>query len=222
MTRHFTSEYVERATLRDGTPVLLRLLTPEDKPMLRREFERWSSASRYARFLSPKAHLTDAELDYLCNIDQESHFALGAIAEAGDGHGEPDALGLARFIRLPGSATIAEPAIAVADRAQGRGLGRLLFLRLCAAAAERGVEEFTCEVLCDNHAMQKLIDDVAPDRTISVEAGVTTIHFALAAFAPDAPHAEPPELPMYRFFRAAAENVVEWTERVRRLWRGSS
>ncbi len=219
MTRHFTLEYVERVTLRDGTPVLLRLLTPEDKPLLRREFERWSPESRYARFLSPKVHLSDSELAYLCEVDQEHHFALGAIAEAGDGRGEPDALGLARFIRLPGTA-IAEPAIAVADRAQHRGLGRLLFLRLCAAAAERGIEQFTCEVLCDNHAMQNLIEEIAPNRTISVEQGVTSIQFDLAAFAPDAPHAEPPQLPMYKLFRAAAQNIVEWTERVRRLWRG--
>jgi GNAT superfamily N-acetyltransferase len=216
--RHFTQEYVERVTLRDGTPVLLRLLTPDDKQLLRRELERWSPESRYARFLSPKDHLSDAELAYLCEIDQEHHFALGAIAEAGDGHGEPDALGLARFIRLPGTA-IAEPAIAVADRAQGRGLGRLLFLRLCAAAAERGIEQFSCEVLCDNHAMQNLIDEIAPNRTISVEQGVSSIQFDLAAFAPDAPHTTPPELPMYKLFRAAAENLVEWTERVRGLWR---
>lgn len=219
MARHFTPEYVERATLRDGTRVLLRLLTPEDKPLLRREFERWSPESRYARFLSPKEHLTDSELAYLCEIDQEHHFALGALTEVGDGHGEPDALGIARFIRL-GDSSVAEPAIAVADRAQGRGLGRLLFLRLCAAAAERGIEQFTCEVLCENHAMQKLIGELAPNRTISVAQGVTTIHFDLAAFAPDVPHeATKPEQPMYALFRAAAQNVVEWTERVRRLWR---
>jgi len=222
VTRFFTPEYVERVTLRDGTAVLLRLLAPEDKALLLRGFERLSPESRYARFLVPKQRLTHDELAYLCEVDQETHFALGAIAEAGDGHGEPVGLGIARFIvmrTLPGEPVTAEAAIAVADEIQGRGLGRLLFLRLCAAAAERGVEQFACEVLCENHTMQRLIDHIAPDRTISVESGVTSIRFDVTSFAPDAPGSTAPAGPMYRFFRAAAENAIEWTEAVRRLWR---
>jgi hypothetical protein len=39
--RFFTLDYVERATLRDGTTAILRLVCPEDKELLRREFERW-------------------------------------------------------------------------------------------------------------------------------------------------------------------------------------
>src|SRR6185503_7516402 len=92
---------VERATLRDGTPVLLRLICPDDKDLLRREFERWSHESRYARFHAHKSRLTDDELEYLTNCDQETHFALGAVSETGDGRGEPIGLGVARFIRLP-------------------------------------------------------------------------------------------------------------------------
>ena len=34
LDRFFTADYVERATLRDGTPVLLRLICPEDKELL--------------------------------------------------------------------------------------------------------------------------------------------------------------------------------------------
>ncbi|HEY6035749.1 MAG TPA: GNAT family N-acetyltransferase, partial [Kofleriaceae bacterium] len=153
MPRFFTPDYVERAMLRDGTIVLLRLVGPEDKTLLRREFERWSPESRYARFLAPKQQLTDDELDYLCNLDQENHFAIGAIAEAGEGDGDPVGLGIARFIRLPTQPlepVTAEAAIAVADEAQGKGLGRLLFACLAAAAAERGIERFRCEVLCSN------------------------------------------------------------------------
>ena len=54
MSRFFTADYVERAILRDGSAVRVRLIAPEDKALLRREFERWSPESRYARFLAPK------------------------------------------------------------------------------------------------------------------------------------------------------------------------
>lgn len=215
--RFFTSDYVERATLHDGTPVLLRLVCPEDQELLRREFDKWSQASRYARFHAAKTKLTDDELRYLTDLDQENHFAIGAIREGGDGRGEPVGLGIARFIRLPsepGEPVTAEAAISVADGAQGNGLGRLLFLRLAAAAAERGIEHFRCEVLGSNPTMKALIDAVAPVHTTEVESGVLSIDFAVPAVAPDLAPSEPPEGGLYRLFRAVAEGAVQVARRV--------
>ena len=218
MTRFFTQQYAERAVLRGGTPVVLRLLRPDDKALLRDGFARLSAESRYARFLSPKTTLSDDELKYLCDIDQETHFALGAQRES-DGHG----LGIARYIALgplAAETTLAEAAITVADEAQGCGLGKLLFLRLCAAAAERGVERFRCDVLGSNTGMAALLATIAPERTIEVGGGVMTIELAVPAIAPDAQVTkESPQNAMYRLFRAAAGNAVEWTEAVRGLWR---
>lgn len=221
VARHFTADYVERAVLKDGTAVRLRLLAPEDKQLLHAGFERLSPESRYARFLSPKAELSEAELRYLTEVDGVRHFALGAVAEAGDGAGAPVGLGIARFVRL-GDSTVAEAAIAVADAAQGQGLGKLLFLRLVAAAGERGIETFRCELLGANTAMRELIRSIAPDATASVESGVMTIDLPVPQATPHAVASEPHPAatgPMYRLFRAAAENAVEWTEAVRRLWR---
>ena len=47
----------------DGHQVVLRLVCPDDKALLRRSFEKWSAESRYTRFLVPKQRLTDDELD---------------------------------------------------------------------------------------------------------------------------------------------------------------
>lgn len=215
--RHFTSDYVERATLRDGTPVRIRLLAPEDKQLLARGFAKLSEESRYARFLGPKRELDEHELRYLTEIDQEDHFALGAIREDGDGHGDAVGLGIARFIRL--DPTTAEAAIAVADEAQGKGLGRLLLSRLCAAAAERGIERFRCEVLGSNAAAANLLAAISPERTIEVSDGVMSIDLPLPNVTPSHPPDEPPHGPVYELLRAAAQNVIEWTESVRRLWR---
>jgi acetyltransferase len=199
----FSADYVERATLRDGTHIVLRLTVPEDKELLKRGFERWSAESRYARFLAPKSRLTEDELQYLCDVDQLDHVAIGAIGEEGDGHGEPVGLGIARFIRLPGvEPPTAEAAVAVADEAHGKGLGRLLFLRLSAAAKERGIERFRCEVLGSNASMQHLIGGLSTERSVEVGSGVMSIDFAVPPVAPDA--AESPDSPVYDFFRAAA------------------
>jgi len=219
--RHFAADYVERVILRDGTAVRLRLVVPEDKPLLLAGFRRMSAQSRYARFLSPKDTLSEDELRYLTEIDQERHFAIGAIVEDGDGDGGPVGVGIARFIRLPEPPGTAEAAIAVVDALHGRGLGKLLFLRLCAAAAERGLERFRCEVLGSNTGMRALIEDISPEHRIEVRSGVMSIEMAIPAVEPAEPVAGPaPQGSMYRLFRAAAGNTVEWTDAVRRLWRG--
>ncbi len=218
VARFFTLDYVERALLRDGTPVRLRLVAPEDKALLASGFDRLSAQSRYARFLTPKERLSADELRYLTEVDHEDHFALGAVREDGDGHGEPIGLGIARFIRL--DPTTAEAAIAVADEVHGQGLGKLLFLRLVAAAAERGITRFRLEVLASNAAMQELVRKISPDHTVSVGSGVCSIELGLPDVAPAQPLVEaPPQGPLYRLFRLAASNAVDFTDAVRRLWR---
>lgn len=216
--RHFDAAYTELARLRDGTEVELRLTRAEDKDLLRTGFERLSPRSRYARFLSPKTHLTHDELRYLTEVDQENHFAMGAVRHDPDG---PVGVGIARFIRLPGLHATAEAAIAVADEVHGRGLGRLLFVRLCAAAAERGIEHFRCEVLGSNNSMRGLIEEVSPDCKFEVGGGVMSIDMLLPDVTPTEPHDDTPAPagPMYRLFRAAAQNMVEWGEAMRRLFR---
>lgn len=199
--RAFTADYAERVTVRDGTQVLLRLVTPDDKELLRRGFQRWSQASRYARFFAAKTRLSDDELRYLCEVDQETHVALGAVSET-TGMG----LGIARFIRLPndelGAPVTAEAAIAVADDAQGQGLGRTLFERLVGAAEERGIERFRCEVLGTNTSMKTLLEKIAPVRSVEVSAGVMSIDFDLPHPVSD-PDAR--ESPLYHFFRGVAK-----------------
>ena len=217
--RFFSADWVEHATLLDGTPVRLRLIRPEDKDRLRAGFDRLSPESRYARFLAPKTSLSDDELRYLCEVDHEDHLAIAAARDDGP-ESEAVGMGIARFIRLRERPTTAEAAIAVADEAQHRGLGKLLFLRLCAAAAERGIERFRCEVLGSNTGMAGLLAQISPDRTIEVGSGVMSIEMALPNVPPTQPPAgEPLQSPMYRLFRAAAENAVEWTGAVRNLWR---
>lgn len=212
-SRFFDDRYVERAALKDGTQVTLRLVTPEDKEILRTGFERLSLASRYARFHAPKTKLSADELRYLTECDQADHFAIGAVREPQGDERESVGLGVARFIRDRDDARLAEAAIAVADEAQGKGLGRLLFLRLCAAAAERGIERFQCDVLGGNHGMKALLDAISPERHVEIASGVMSIEVVLPNVTPTQPPGATPEGAMYRLFRAVAERALQWTRR---------
>jgi hypothetical protein len=96
----------------------------------------------------------------------------------------------------------------------------LLLLRLIAAAAERGIGRFRSEILGSNAAMLAMLAQIAPDLSLEVRAGVVSVEIALPCVSPtESPAAAPHDSALYRLFRAAAANAVEWTEAVRRLWR---
>lgn len=157
---HFDQDYREIVTLSDGTEVELRLVSPQDKELLVEGFQRLSAESRFRRFFAPKSQLSDKEVRYLTEVDGESHFALGARRRLPDGREQ--GVAVARFVRLSDRSDIAEPAIVVVDEMQGKGLGHALLARLNAAARERGVERFRCQVLGDNPSMLAIIREADP------------------------------------------------------------
>ncbi|MEZ4400660.1 MAG: GNAT family N-acetyltransferase [Kofleriaceae bacterium] len=209
----FDHAYREQATLRDGRTVLVRLVGPHDKGLLRAGFASLSSESRYRRFFSVKTELTDDELRYLTEVDGVRHFALGAVSTD-----ETEGLGVARFIQIDGEPGVAEAAIAVVDALHGQGLGSLLFQRLVAAAAERGVTRFRCEMLGTNAGMGELVRSLAPAASVEVASGVVRMEFMLPALEPDNPAELPPrDTGLYRLMALVAKGVFEWRARWQRL-----
>jgi len=209
----FDADYREPAALRDGCEVVLRLIRAEDKELLHTGFLGLSHESRYRRFFSSKHDLTAEELRYLTEVDGVRHFALGAVSADG-----AEGLGVARFIQLDGEPGVAEAAIAVADHAQGRGLGSLLFQRLVAAATERGVKRFRCEMLGTNAGMAELARSLATVTSVHVSSGVMRMELDLPVLGPQHPATEPPrEASLYRLFELIAKGALEWRARWHRL-----
>ena len=138
--------------LRDGTTVLLRLMTPDDRQLLVEGFERLGERSRYRRFFGPMAQLPPALLDRLTDVGHRDHEAVVAL--------DPDTgdlVGVARFQRSPAGDDVADVSITVADDWQGRGLGRILLEQLTARARQRGIHRYTASVLAENRAVMALL-----------------------------------------------------------------
>ena len=104
--------------------MLLSPLGADDREMIQQGFGQLSVESRYTRFGQGRGVLTDAELDYLANIDQRRHVAWGAVVGGA-------AAGVGRYIQIPGTAA-AEVAVTVVDWLQGCGLGKILLIALIA------------------------------------------------------------------------------------------
>jgi RimJ/RimL family protein N-acetyltransferase len=143
-----------RAQLRDGTPVLVRTLRPEDAEELLRGFSRLSACSRRFRFLSPVRKLSPAQVRELTEVDQRDHVAIAARDE---GRPEHPGIGVARFVRLEQDPEVAEFAITVIDDYQRRGLGTLLLKLLLKAAQALQVRTLRGFLLADNLAMLQLL-----------------------------------------------------------------
>jgi GNAT superfamily N-acetyltransferase len=144
------SDYRARATLRDGTSIVVRAIRPDDRDEEAAFVVGLSNESRYLRFFAPKRALTEAEIRYFTDPDVPSHVAL--VAKRTDAPGEP-ILAVGRYAALPGSSTRAEVAFAVADALHGRGIATVLLDHLAAIARANGFSELRASVLSHNRAM---------------------------------------------------------------------
>lgn len=165
-------DYAEVVELRDGTRARLELLDPSDRETLERAFHQLSSDTRYRRFLGPKSDLSEDELDYLTDIDQYDHIAIGAKLESSD---RPEGIGVARCIRLDEPPGTAETAITVVDEYQNLGLGSLLLDRLVVAARERDIRMFRASLFARNRPMRRLLEDLGPAEVVERAGAVVTI-----------------------------------------------
>ena len=143
-------------TLREGTKIEVRPITPGDAATLKAGFDALSEQSRWRRFLRPVTRLTDKDLRYFTEIDYVDHFAWGAQTVAR----RPEGIGVARFVRDRDDPAAAELAIVVADAWQRRGVATVLLELLVLSAADRGIERFHGYVAPSNDAARRLLTGI--------------------------------------------------------------
>lgn len=162
---------------RDGAPILIRAIRPDDKERLLAHFRALSPDSLRHRFMGMRRELTTAELVRLCEVDFRDHVAL--VATLGEGTDER-VIGVGRFIRRtePGRA---EVAFAVRDEYQGHGIGTLLLGHLAQIARAIGIGEFEADVLGDNRQMLEVFEHSGFKVARSFASGVVHVRFPTAA-----------------------------------------
>jgi GNAT superfamily N-acetyltransferase len=150
----------DEVTLADGGRIYLRVVRPSDRPTFEEGWEHLSAETRLFRFLAPRDHLSDGDLDYLTDVDGVDHYAIGAVTRDATGHEGPVAV--ARIVRLLGRPTEAEFAVTVVDEHQRRGVGSVMLERLRVAALKRGITVLRADLLPANEAAARLIRKVVP------------------------------------------------------------
>ena len=156
--------------LRDGSAAHLRPIVPGDAEALQTFHQRQSEHSRYLRFFAPMPRLSARDLTRFTTVDHRDRVAFVVLV------GE-DIVAVGRYDRVePRSA---EVAFNVADSRQGAGLASVLLEHLAAAARERGIDEFTAEVLPQNTRMIKVFTEAGFDVDRTLDDGVVMVSFRI-------------------------------------------
>ena len=153
--RPYPLQYVSTWTMKDGSPVTIRPIRPEDEPLMVKFHETLSDRSVYLRYfssLSLSRRVAHERLLRICFGDYDREMVL--VAERTDGAtGERHIMGVGRMNRLH-VRNEAEVAALVSDPYQHQGLGHELLRRIIEVAREEKISQVSAEMLPDNLGMQ--------------------------------------------------------------------
>jgi acetyltransferase len=157
--RPYPSDYVTRGELRDGTPIVIRPIRPEDEPMMigfHRTLSDESVRMRYMQGMKLDERTAHQRLVRVCFADYDREMAL-VVERRRDGGGDREIIALGRLSRdRVRGASDAEFSLLVGDPWQGRGIGGQLLGRLIDVARSEGLTRIYAEILEANVQMQRL------------------------------------------------------------------
>jgi RimJ/RimL family protein N-acetyltransferase len=152
-----TSPFSRQTTLRNGTPVLIRVAAAADRDKFVAAFDKLEPNSIYTRFFSVRKGLTAAELDRLGATDFVNGVTLAALVGSAP---DETVIGGASYVALPAGAgsRSAEVAFTIEEDYQGQGLASQLLSMLVAIARQHGIGRFEADVLAGNASMLKVFE----------------------------------------------------------------
>jgi acetyltransferase len=157
--RPYPQQYVARWLLRDGTPVTIRPIRPEDEPLMVRFHHTLSEHSVYMRYfgqLSVAQRTEHQRLTRMCFIDYDREIAL-VVEHKDPTTGERTILGVGRLIKVRGR-NEAEWAIVLSDAYQRHGIGTELLRRLLIVAGDERLGRIFAEILPENRGMLRVAE----------------------------------------------------------------
>jgi acetyltransferase len=179
----YPNQYESDWMLRDGTPVLLRPMKPEDEPLVADFLGKCSEETIFFRYFKLIKNWTHEMLIRFTQNDYDRELGLMAI---GQPPGPEVMMGVSRMVMAADRAT-AEFAVIVADPWQGKGLGPKLVERLIDIAREQGVQLLTGDILAQNQPMLEMVKRLGFALRKDAEGGTYRVEMALQGAGPQRP-----------------------------------
>lgn len=154
--RPYPTRYVGEWTMKDGEPVTIRPIRPEDEPVMVEFHKKLSERSVYLRYFQPlklTQRTAHERLTRICFLDYDREMAL--VVERKNPDGTPDIIAVGRLSKIHGRPE-AELAALVQDEFQGKGIGVELYRRLIQVARDEHLTKVHSNMLGENREMQNL------------------------------------------------------------------
>jgi acetyltransferase len=157
--RPYPHQYVSNWTMKNGTPITIRPIRPEDEPVIVKFHETLSEESVYLRYfhlIKLSQRIAHERLTRICFIDYDREMALVAEHENPETK-ETEILAVGRLSKLHGN-NAAEFAMLVSDKFQCQGLGTEIVTRLIEVGKNEKICCISAEILGDNLGMQRVCE----------------------------------------------------------------
>ncbi|MFZ5447367.1 MAG: GNAT family N-acetyltransferase [Thermodesulfobacteriota bacterium] len=171
----YPNQYESDWMLRDGTPVLLRPMKPEDEPLVSEFLGKCSEETIFFRYFKLIKKWTHEMLIRFTQNDYDRELGLMAI---GQPPGPEVMMGVSRLVMATDRST-AEFAVIVADPWQGKGLGPKLLERITEIAREQGVKLLHGDVLAQNQPMLDMVKRLGFSLRKDTEGGTYRVEMVL-------------------------------------------
>jgi acetyltransferase len=143
--------------LADGTIIGIGFVVPEDAERLLRGYNKLSLKTKMFRFHYGKNKLSTYEKEYLVNVDNYNHLAIGAV----DLDKSYDVgIALIRYIRDKTDPAKAEVALTVIDEYQSRGIGTHLYNVMLEYACKNGIKLLVNSIIKENTTMLNILEKI--------------------------------------------------------------
>ncbi|MGB5932223.1 MAG: GNAT family N-acetyltransferase [Anaerolineae bacterium] len=169
----YPAELEKKATLKDGTEILLRPIKPTDERLEQELFYSLSDRTTYHRFFGTLGAMPHEKVQYFTTIDYDTQMAIVAVLET---DGQEQIVGVGRYTRERES-DMAELALLVQDDWEGKGLGTLLHTYLAQIAKSRNVGGFKAEIFQHNRRALHVFTKVGGKVETKLEHGVHLVSY---------------------------------------------
>lgn len=155
--RPYPLNYVKNSTLKDGTPIVLRPIRPEDENLIvafHRHLSENSVRQRFFAFMSLDERVAHERLIRLCFTDYDREWST--VAQIEGKHG-PQIIGTSRLYCVPGT-KYAHFAMIIADEYHQKSLGTQLLAQMIHIARQEHIEMIDARILSENVGMIRLCE----------------------------------------------------------------
>jgi acetyltransferase len=185
--RPYPFQYTRSWTLKDGTPVVIRMIRPEDESAMVRFHRMLSERTVFLRYFHPLAYaerVAHERMVRICFSDYDRELALVAELDRPNDDGQRDIIAVGRLSKLPGK-NRGEFALLVSDQWQNQGLGSELLRTIVQIARDEQLVAVGADILPENVEMQQVARKIGFSLDKRYEEQRVVAELTLAAIEPN-------------------------------------